>query len=379
MANTLTPIVPKILGRAMMALRQTCWMPRLVNSDYSADASRKGSTIDVQIPSALTASDVAPSVALPTPSDSAPTVVQVQLNNWKHVAIGLNDSELKQIDANAGFMPMQLSEGMKALGNAVNISIWSKFTGVYGAAGTAGTTPFASSIDVAMDVRKILADQLCPKTDRRFVIDNAAEANALKLAPFRDASQSADKAVIIEGEIGRKLGFDWYADDHVPLHTAGTASGSTTNAAGYAVGVTTITLASAGTGSWVEGDIFTIAGQTQQYVIVTGDADVSGGGTITFQPPLAVAITTAATALTRVATHRVNLAFHRDAFAFATRSLASELDNESPTTMYTMQDPKTGLVLRVELLRQNKQWVWDFDILWGVALVRPQLACRLLG
>lgn len=375
MANTLTPIIPKILGRAMMALRQTAWMPRLVNSDYSVDAAKKGSTIDIQIPSALAATDVTPGPFL-APSDSTPTVVQVPLNNWKRVAFNLSDKDLKEINANEAFIPMQMSEAMKALGNAVNTSIFDAYKSVYGFTGTAATTPFASNYDAALDVRKILADQLCPKGDRRFVVDNTAEVNLLKLAPFRDASQSADARVIAEGEIGRKLGFDWFADDGVPLHTAGTGSGYlVNNASGLAIGAKSAAV-DTGTGTLVVGDIITFAGHTQTYVITTAHA--GGAGTIAFEPGL-VAYVADNAAITKVATHRVNLAFHRDAIAFANRSMMSELDSLSPNPMWTVQDPKTGLVFRAELVRQSKMWAWDFDILYGAGIARRELACRLAG
>lgn len=375
MANTLTPIIPKILGRAMMALRQTAWMPRLVNSDYSVDAAKKGSTIDIQIPSALSATDVTPGPIL-TPSDSTPTVVQVPLSNWKRVAFNLSDKDLKEIDANSAFIPMQMSEAMKALGNAVNTSIWDAYKSVYGFTGTAATTPFASDYNAALDVRKILADQLCPKGDRRFVVDNTAEVNLLKLAPFRDASASADARVITEGEIGRKLGFDWFADDGVPLHTAGTGSGYlVNNGSGLAVGAKTAAV-DTGTGTLVVGDIITFAGHTQTYVIT--EAYAGGAGTIRFEPGLVATVADNA-AITKVATHRVNLAFHRDAIAFANRSMMSELDSLSPNPMWTVQDPKTGLVFRAELVRQSKMWAWDFDILYGAGIARRELACRLAG
>ena len=61
MANTITNVLPKILARGLMALREQAIMPALVNGDYSTEAAMKGDTIDVPIPSALSVSDVAPS------------------------------------------------------------------------------------------------------------------------------------------------------------------------------------------------------------------------------------------------------------------------------------------------------------------------------
>jgi hypothetical protein len=183
--------------------------------------------------------------------------------------------------------------------------------------------------------------------------------------------------VIIEGELGRFFGMDWYSDNQVPTHTAGTASGATTDAAGYAVGVKTVTLASAGTGSILVGDIILFTGDTQTYVVTSGDASVAGGGTISFEPGLKVAIATSATPITLKATHVVNLAFHREAIAFAMRPLDDS--NEGNDDVSVMQDPETGIVLRMERIREYKQWAWDIDVLYGAKLVRPELACRLAG
>ncbi len=80
---------------------------------------------------------------------------------------------------------------------------------------------------------------------------------------------------------------------------AGTASGALTDAAGYAVGITAITLGSAGTGSILTGDVITFAGDTNPYVVLTGDPDVSDGASIVLQAPgLLVAIPASTTAVT---------------------------------------------------------------------------------
>jgi len=383
MANNVQNILAKILARGLLALREQAIMPRLVNGDYSAEAAQKGDTIDVPIPSEVTATDVVPSNTPPTPADSTPQKVQIPLDNWKQAGFYLTDKEMVEIDKNAHFMPMQMSEAVRSLANVINEDIHAEYQGVYGYTGTAGTTPFASTVTDATNSRKVLHQQRAPRTERRGVLDYDAEAQALALSPFSDAEKIGSAGVKIEGEIGRKYGIDWFADDAVVTHTAGTLSvpgalvGSTT-----AAGASTLDIQSASAqGNINIGDIFTIAGDTQTYVAkATVSAIVSGTAqSVSIDPPLATGATSGA-AITIVGDHVVNLVFHRDAFAFANRPLVSNtMDMALGNQIMSMTDPQTGITLRLEVSRQHKQVVWEFDVLWGAKLVRPQLAARLAG
>ncbi len=89
--------------------------------------------------------------------------------------------------------------------------------------------------------------------------------------------------------------------------TIGTAVGATTDTAGYAAGVSTVTLASAGTGTIVVGDVIRFGNDPDsEYVVTTGDADVSGGGSVVFTPVLVTAIGATATPI-KVQSNVLNL------------------------------------------------------------------------
>lgn len=81
--------------------------------------------------------------------------------------------------------------------------------------------------------------------------------------------------------------------------TPAAVTGATTDAAGYAIGVQSIVLASAGTGAINVGDKVVFAGDATEYPITTGDTNVANGGTIVIASPgLVSAIPAAATAIT---------------------------------------------------------------------------------
>ena len=377
MANNTTAILPKILARGLLALREQAIMPRLVNGDYSREAAQKGDTIDVPIPSGLSVSDVTPSNTPPAPADSAPSKVQIQLNNWKKVGFHLNDKDVLEVDRNEHFVPMQMSEAVRALANSINVSVQNAYTGVYGFVGAAGTTPFATSVAGATDARKVLNKQLCPRENRRMVLDFDAEAAALALPDFQRVNEVGGTGPKIEGELGRKFGFDIYTDDAIATHTAGGA-GTPLIDGTPAAGATSVTVNGI-TGAFVEGDIFTIAGDSQTYAVKAATALAGTAQTLTIAPKLAKAAVNDA-ALTVKGDHKVNLAFHRDAFALAMRPLAGATASDGyGSQIVSMTDPVTGLSMRLEVSRQYKQVVYELDALWGVGLIRPELATRIAG
>lgn len=387
MANTLTPITHKILARGLRVLRQRCIMPQLVNSDYGNDARKKGATVDVPIPTAVGVRDVTPASTKPAGTDTATASVSITLEKWRqNDPIYLTDKQMAEIDAKEHFLPMQLMEAVSAIASDINANILDQYKGVYGYVGTAGTTPFASNTDLIVDARAVMNLQKCPLDSRRFVMDFNAEANAMKLASFADVSQTGEDGVKINGIIGRKYGFDWAADDQIPLHTstpltAGAATVNGTHAAAPTALTSTVSIAKATNASdLVVGDIVTFAGDTQTYVVTAAVTLAVGNTNVVFAPGLKVA-KSGGEAMTLKASHRVNLAFHRDAFAFANRPLEDAMSeyNFGGSHQAVMQDAQTGLTMRLEVTRVHKQVLWEFDVLWGAKLVRPELAVRLAG
>lgn len=380
MANDLTQIMPQILARGLLALREAAIMPRLVSNDYGDEAKQKGETIDIPVSRPQTVTDVTPSPTHSSAASNTPTMVQVPLDQWKHTDFYLTDKELVQIDKNRHFLPMQMAEAIKALANTMDVYIHNRYTGIYGYVGTAGVSPF-STIVTATEARRVLNEQLCPIGNRNGVLDPTAEAAALGLTAFADVSQSSDRGPKIEGEIGRKLGFDWFMSQNVVTHTKGTAAsvviGSTTAAGVSTLGLLCQTTASIGT--LALGDVFTIAGDSQTYVVQALASLGVANGNVSINPPLQ-AIASANAVVTIKGSHTVNLAFHPQAFAFGTRPLLEETaDLDGGNRMVSATDPITGLSLRLEIIRQNKQNAWDLDVLYGGKLVRAEFATRIAG
>ena len=215
--NDLSKVVDKLLAQGLLALRGTCVMPRLVNSDYSNLAAQQGASIDVPIPSAIKAQAVTPGATSQDTVDISPVSATIKLDRWMEAPFYLTDKDL--MEANRGVIPMQASEAVKAIANDVNATLLGLGRKFYGMVGTPGTTPFSTVVD-ATNARKVLNRQLAPVNDRRIVLDPDAEAAALGLSGFADVSKSGDARPIIDGTIGRKYGFDWAMDQQVPSFEA---------------------------------------------------------------------------------------------------------------------------------------------------------------
>ena len=215
--NDLSKVVDKLRAQGLLALRGTCVMPRLVNSDYSNLAAQQGASIDVPIPSAIKAQAVTPGATSQDTGDISPVSATIKLDRWMEAPFYLTDKDL--MEANRGVIPMQASEAVKAIANDVNATLLGLGRKFYGMVGTPGTTPFSTVVD-ATNARKVLNRQLAPVNDRRIVLDPDAEAAALGLSGFADVSKSGDARPIIDGTIGRKYGFDWAMDQQVPSFEA---------------------------------------------------------------------------------------------------------------------------------------------------------------
>ncbi len=377
--NTLSAIAPILVKDGLIALRENSIMVRLANFNAGPEISQRGSTINVPVPTAIPAQEV--NIGTPnTPTAITPGVIPIVMDNWYEATFALSDKEIG--DIKPGYLPQQATEAIKSLANQCDTQAITEFyESCYGWTGTAGSTPDATS-DITQ-CGKILNDNLAPLEDRALLLDPAAYAEFQELSIFMSAEAVGNTEALRMGSLGKKYGFEIYMDQNMPYHTKGTLAAQTSIAskAIAAIGATTLTLDdSAGgtlTGTLVEGDLFTFATDTTVQHVITADATASSNEVvITFEPPLKTA-TADGTVMTLVASHQVNFAFNKNGFCFASRPL------ESPrglgTIIESAVDPVSGITLRLEISRPNKQTQMSWDILWGSKTIRREFGCRLVG
>lgn len=398
MANTLTAIINEVLVRGLGVLRSRTVMPALVSREQGGILSpaQKGQTVQVPIYQDVTVNDVSASSTPLSPSNSVPTYANITLDQWKEGNFHLTDKEMNEVFDMPDFLGKKTDKVANAMARKVNEYLLAfsddapatgKPGGVYNAVGTAGTTPFSSDATILNTAAALLNYWDAPLEERYGVLDFQAAANLKNLQMLRDASQKGDVSTIRDGVIGRVFGVDFYEDGQVPLLTAASTDAKTATLK-KASSTSNLLLVQAGTDATAvfgAGTILKIAGNFQTFMVVsTVSVSSNTTGALTVVPAITASLLTVASgaALTAHGTQRLNLMFQRGAFAFAQRPLgnANSLAGfGAQIAMQELTDPVTGISMRLEILRQTKQYMWQFDILYGGQLIRPELACRLMG
>ncbi|WP_078124015.1 P22 phage major capsid protein family protein [Leptospira alexanderi] len=376
MANTLLDLIQTyLLPQVLPVLRESLQMPALVRRDLDDAAQKKGDTIRVPLPQNMGPAQNMNTATGSTSTDLDDPYVDVRLDHWKYKQFQMDDQEM-MASLSEAIIPSAVEGAIKSLANDIDLSLLSLYKNIPYFSGTAGVTP--SAADSIIDVRKVLQKNLVPQDSRKLVLDAEAEANFLNI--FKDVDKTGETSALREASIGRKFGFDTYSDQLVPFHTKGTAAGALQVTGAVAQGETVMNIDGAGASQTLKkGDLITI-GPFQ--FVVTQDITANGSGVFTgmrFYPEAPIGGIADNAAITLIGSHTPNLAFHKDAFCLVIRSLKDEQSESS--TIAVAKDPISNIPLRVETWRESGRATrfWRFDILYGFATLRPELAARLLG
>jgi len=381
---TLTNLTVAMYNALDVVSRELVGMIPAVTSDMQYSRAAVNQTVISPVAPVAAATDTTPGVTPPDDGDQVIGNTQMVITKSRRVPVRHNGEERLALNNNGAQFNVifrdQMAQAMRTLVNEIEADLCALHIKASRAYGTAGTAPFGTAGDFqdASNVLKILKDNGAPTTDAQLVLDTSAGAKLLGLQSRADIA--GDVTMQNQGVIVNKIGLQIRESGQIKTFTKGTGASSTTNAAGYAVGATVITLASAGTGTILAGDVITFAGDTNKYVVASGDADVSNGGTITLAAPgLRQAIAASATAITVVATSARSLAFARSAIALATRVPALPEQGDLAKDRMTLVDPRSGLAFEVAVYPQYRQVQYEVALAWGTAMVKPEHAAILLG
>lgn len=356
------------------------WTLRLDDGIFSPQKS-----VTIPIPSRFSdAEDVVPSAAPAQGDPMQPGFATVTINKWKSKRFTWTDEEQNSVAS--GALGAQSQAAINALARTVVKDVLgTAYKAAYQAVGIPGQIPFTNDLQVVGDARKRLNRAGADIMDRYFLLDADADGNASILPAFTEFNSAGMDAIDtartgnVQLRGGFRIGYNGYLEE-AGRHVSNTAAPGAyiVNGANQAIGSTSL-IVSTGAGIPSEGTLFTIAGDSQEYVI-RGTSSTA----VLFQisPPLRVvpansaAITIRGTASATGAYYQ-SLAFGREAIAFASRPDNAVLTAGSQ--MIEVPNPNSGLVLNLEVSRQNKQTLFDYSIRYGYTVVRPELLVRVFG
>ncbi len=386
---TLTSLIPSIQEAMDVVSRELVGFIPAVSRDSTAERAAVGQAVVSPVVGAMAAEDLVPAAyAADTPNQTIGNV-QMTISKARSVPFGITGEETKGL-SNAGTLGsinvQRIAQAMRTLTNEVETDLAALHINTSRAYGTAGTTPFGTSGDMTdfAQARKILDDNGAPQSDMHMVLGGAAVANIRgKMATLFQTNTGGPQAeaLLRQGALGEYQGLLLHNSAQVKEGVvSGTGASATTDTAGYAVGATVITLALAGTGTILAGDIITFAGDTNKYVVVSGDASTADGGSITIaEPGLRVAMSAAAKLITVIAASTRNMFFHRSAIQLATRAPAMPEGGDAADDVMMVTDPVSGLTYEFAIYKQKRQVRYEVNLAWGVKMIAPRHSGILLG
>lgn len=384
MANTLTDLYPDLYAALDVVSRELVGLIPAVTLDATANRASLNQDVVIPIvPSSNAAVNITSAMSIPAAADQTIGNTKLSITKSRAVPFSWDGIEQNKMNSGVGYLPLranQMVQAMRTLVNEVEADLSALHTTFSRAYGTAGTTPFATASDFTdmSKTLKILKDNGAPVQDNHLIVDTSAGATFLgKQAAV--SAQGTD-SILRQGVFASTSGVDIRESAQIVQFTKGTGASATTNTAGYAIGATVITLASAGTGTIIAGDSITFAGDTNQYMIASGDADVSNGGTITLAAPgLRKALAASAVAITLIASSARNMLFNRSAIVLATRLPERPAEGDLALDVMSITDPRSGLTFEVSIYGGYRMVRYEIALAWGVKNIKPEHTAILLG
>lgn len=377
MANTLTSLAPDLYEALDVVSRELVGFIPSVTRDSNVERAAVGQVVRSFVAPAVTATDITPAVTPPNDGDQTIGNVQLAITKAKRVPFRWNGEETKGVNTGGpgakNIRVNQMAQAMRTLTNLIEADIAANHIYASRASGSPATALFASNLKDPANVRKILSDNGAPLNDLNLVIDTSAGAAMRTLAQLTKVNEAADTTMLRQGILLDIHGFAIRESAQVAQAvTVGTSTFSS-NATGYAVGSTSITVT--GTGGLLAGDIITFAGDTNQYVVA---APLAAAGVLQINAPgLVQALPASAKAVTVLAAANRSMAFARTSIVLAQRLPALPDGGDMAVDRMTIVDPRSGLNFEVAMYAQYRQMQYEVSCAWGTKVVKPE-HCALL-
>ena len=375
MANTLSNLIPDVYAALDVVSRELVGVIPGVTRDAQASRLATNQTLRVHQAPTNTTATFTPSMTVPSAIDQTIANTSLTLTKNKYAGFSWTGEEAYGMDQGPGFLNIrqdQIAQAFRVLTNEIENDLADAIAqGASRATGTAGTTPFASTLADSAQLRKILDDNGAQGSNRSLAINTSAGAALRTLGQLTKANEAGTSMTMRDGELLNLHGFSIRESAQINDATAGTGASYLLNGA-LAVGATTVTV-DTGTGTILAGDIVTIG--AHKYVVASALAST----TFTINAPGIVAAAADNLAITVNATSARNIAWSSDAVILATRLPMFPSQGDLAIDNEVITDPRTGISFDLRVYPGDGMVLYRLHALWGFKVVKPAHAAIMLG
>lgn len=388
MSNTLTGLIGPLYEALNSVSREFVGFIPAVNRD-NGNFSRAalGQTVTSFTVPRITGADIVPGVTAPNDGDQVFGAVNMTITKSRYWPIRWNGEEQLALN-NSGpkFPPIlrqQFQQGFRSAVNEVEQDLaLVAYKAASRATGSPGTAPFGVAGDLSdfALTAQILDENGAPALPRGMVVGSSAMANLRgKQSVLFKVNEAGTEETLRRGKVGAVEGFDIGYSPGIKQVVKGTGSGYVLGTGSYPVGTTALPVVT-GSGTVNQGDVVTLAGDPNKYVVAAG---IAAPGTITIQSPGLKLVHAAADALTVGNSFTPNVGFTQDALLLATRMPALPVKLDGTTgdmgVHQMIVDEFSGLTFDVAMYEQYRQVRFEIGLAWGVAAPNPEHIALLLG
>ena len=380
MANVLTDLAADIYRAADIVGRELVGFIPASTVNASDEQVAVGQNVRSFATPSATAVTISPSMTIPEGTDQTLTNKTLTLTNQRGVQIPYTGEDVRFLDGGAGYETVygaQIQQAMRTLVNEMEADLAEEaYKNASRAVGTAGTTPFGSNFNTVAEARQILADNGMPTNDGRtsLVINTAAGTNLRNLSTLNQVNTSGDVELLRRGTMMDLMGVMLKESGQVQDHTKGTGTSYLVNNAAAAIGDTTIP-ADGGSGTVLAGDVITIAGDTNKYVVNTA---LTGGNIVIGDTGLRVAVADNA-AITVGNNYTANIMMHQAGMELVMRAPAKPVGGDAAEDVLIIQDPTSGLVFEVAVYKGFNKAMIQVGAVWGYKAWNSDAIAVLMG
>lgn len=384
-ANTLTNLLPLLYAALDQVQRELVGFIPACARDSSAERAALNQVINIYISPPAITGDITPGATPPSDGDNVFGNTTMTISKSKYSPIRWQGEEEKQVISTGNWTKIQqdqFAQSMRALVNLVEIDLGTEAYKMSSrSVGTPGAAPFATAADLSdiAGVLRILDDNGTSAVDRHLILGTAAMQNIRgKQSGLFRVNEAGTDELLRQGAIALLEGAAMHTSAGIQTPTKGTGTAYTSTAAGFAIGTVVIPLIT-GSGTILEGDTVTFAGDTNKYVVSKGGGIAAPGSITINSPGLRQALPASAQALTVGNTAAQNIMLQRPYLQLATRAPAMPEGGDIASDVIEITDPVSGLAFQVARYPQYRQVKFEVGLAWGVRGIKGDGIATLLG